>query len=142
MSSLWWKGDFEVRADLRWGETRPDWHQPEVAATEDEQKDKRHWPQVRPAPIMLSSFIEDRGGGGVGETHIYRNDQLASFLLFSSSSNISIIGKISAAVLSVPTCAAPHIVALFASALIGTDRFLLWNTVTRQRLEPTCLKCW
>ena len=29
--------------------------------------------------------------------------------------------------------APPHIVALFASALIGTDRFLLWNTVTRQR---------
>ena len=59
--------------------------------------------------------------------------RVASFLLFSSSSNISIIGKISAAVLSVATCAAPHIVALFASALIGTDRFLLWNTVTRQR---------
>ena len=59
--------------------------------------------------------------------------RVASFLLFSSSSNISIIGKISAVVLSVATCAAPHIVALFTSALIGTDRFLLWNTVTRQR---------
>ena len=89
------------KVTLKWvltcGETRPDWHQLEVATTEDEPKDKRHWPQVRPAPIMLSSFIEDRGGGGGGETHIYRNDQVASFLLFSSSSNISIIGKISAA---------------------------------------------
>ena len=82
---------------------------------------------------MLSSFIEDRGSGSGGETHIYRNDQVASFLLFSSSSNISIIGKISAVVLSVATCAAPHIVALFA--LIGTDRFLLWNTVTRQQRQ-------